>query len=96
MRITREVIEHVAKLSRLSFTEKELEGFISQLNEILQYFEKLDELDTSAVPPTSHMFFTKTPMREDKVREGPSPVVKLLKNAPQREDNFFVVPRVIE
>ncbi|RJP69028.1 MAG: Asp-tRNA(Asn)/Glu-tRNA(Gln) amidotransferase subunit GatC [Candidatus Abyssobacteria bacterium SURF_17] len=96
MRITREVIEHVAKLSRLSFKEKELEGFISQLNEILQYVEKLNELDTSDVPPTSHMFFTKTPMREDRVREEPSPIDRILENAPQREDNFFIVPRVIE
>ena len=96
MKITREISEHVAKLARLSFNEQEIEGFISQLNEILGYVEKLDELDTSDVLPTSHMFFEKTPMREDKVREEPSPVDKLIENAPRREENFYVVPRVIE
>jgi aspartyl-tRNA(Asn)/glutamyl-tRNA(Gln) amidotransferase subunit C len=96
MKITRSMIDHVAKLARLSFGEKELEGFISQLNEILQYVDKLDELDTANVPPTSHMFFTKTPMREDKVRTEPSPIEKILENAPQREGTFYVVPRVIE
>lgn len=96
MQITREMIDHVAALARLSFAEEELEGFTAQLNEILQYVEKLNELDTSAVEPTSHMFFTRTPMREDKVREEPAPTERLLQNAPQRKDNFFVVPRVIE
>ncbi|MBI5117070.1 Asp-tRNA(Asn)/Glu-tRNA(Gln) amidotransferase subunit GatC [Candidatus Poribacteria bacterium] len=96
MKITREMIDHVAKLARLKFGERELEGFISQLNEILQYVEKLNELDTSGVPPTSHMFFEKTPMREDKVRDVPSPTDKLIENAPRREENFYVVPRVIE
>ncbi|RJP25773.1 MAG: Asp-tRNA(Asn)/Glu-tRNA(Gln) amidotransferase subunit GatC [Candidatus Abyssobacteria bacterium SURF_5] len=96
MKITREIIEHVAQLSRLRFEEKELEGFISQLNEILDYVAKLEKLDTSGIAPTSHMFFEKTPMREDKVREGSSPISELLANAPRREDNFYVVPRVIE
>ncbi|GAB4355454.1 MAG: Asp-tRNA(Asn)/Glu-tRNA(Gln) amidotransferase subunit GatC [Candidatus Abyssubacteria bacterium] len=96
MQITREMIAHVAALARLRFGEEELEGFTEQLNEILRYMEKLNELDTSDVEPTSHMFFTKTPMREDKVREEPAPTDRLLENAPQRKDTFFVVPRVIE
>lgn len=96
MKITRDIIKHVAKLSRLSFEEKELDGFISQLNEILEHVEKLEELDTTGVQPTSHMFFTKTPMRDDKPREGASPIEKMLENAPQRNENFYVVPRVIE
>ena len=96
MKITPEMIDHVTKLARLSFGEKELAGFTSQLNEILQYVEKLNELDTANVPPTSHMFFEKTPMREDKVRTEPSPIEKIVENAPKREGNFFVVPRVIE
>ena len=96
MKITREIIEHVAKLSRLQFEEQELEGFISQLNEILDYVAKIEKLDTADVAPTSHMFFERTPMREDKVRETPSPVAELLNNAPQREDNFYIVPRVID
>jgi aspartyl-tRNA(Asn)/glutamyl-tRNA(Gln) amidotransferase subunit C len=96
MKITRGTIEHVANLARLRFGEEELEGFISQLNDILQYVDKLNELDTSNVPPTSHMFFTKTPMREDMVRAEPAPTGKLLENAPQRKDGFYVVPRVIE
>jgi aspartyl-tRNA(Asn)/glutamyl-tRNA(Gln) amidotransferase subunit C len=96
MKITREITEHVAKLARLKFDEKELEGFISQLNEILDYVAKIEKLDTTGVAPTSHLFFERTPMREDKVREKPAPVDEMLKNAPQSEDNFYVVPRVIE
>lgn len=96
MRITREVIDHVATLARLRFGEDELERFIPQLNEILEYVEKLNQLETTGVEPTSHMFFSRTPMREDKVRETSSPTDKLLENAPQRKDNFFIVPRVIE
>ncbi len=96
MKITREETQHVAALARLDFGDEELDEFISQLNQILEYVEKLDELDTADVPPTSHMFFSKTPMRDDKVREEPSPVAKLLENAPRRHENFFVVPRVIE
>jgi aspartyl-tRNA(Asn)/glutamyl-tRNA(Gln) amidotransferase subunit C len=96
MKITREMIEHVARLARLSFREEETSGFISQLNEILQHVEKLDELNTADIPPTSHMFFTKTPMREDKVREEASPIEELLQNAPRRQEQFYIVPRVIE
>jgi len=96
MKITRDIIDHVAKLSRLRFEEKELGGFISQLNEILEYVAALEKLDTSGVQPTSHMFFERTPMREDKARETPSPVPEMLQNAPQREDSFYVVPRVID
>jgi aspartyl-tRNA(Asn)/glutamyl-tRNA(Gln) amidotransferase subunit C len=96
MKITREMTERVAALSRLSFGEADLEGFISQMNQILEYIEKLDELDTTDVPPTSHMFFDKTPMREDRAREEASPIDKLLENAPRRHEHFYVVPRVIE
>ena len=96
MKITREMTEHVARLARLDFGEEELEGFISQLNQILEHVDKLNELDTADVQPTSHMFFTKTPMREDEEREEPAPTEKILENAPRREDNFYVVPRVIE
>ena len=96
MKITREMIEHVARLARLSFSTEELEGFISQLNEILEYVDKLNELDTTDVPPTSHLFITKTPMREDRLGREESPVSEMLENAPQRHDSFYVVPRVIE
>ena len=96
MRITREMTERVAALSRLSFDEVELEGFISQMNQILEHIEKLDELDTTDVQPTSHMFFNKTPMREDEARKEPSPIAELLENAPHRHEHFYVVPRVIE
>ena len=96
LKITPEMTRHVAALARLSFDDEALEGFIAQLNEIMGYIDKLDELDTTGVPPTSHMFFTKTPMREDEVRQQPSPVAELLENAPRRHESFYVVPRVIE
>ncbi len=70
MKITREMTEHVAALARLTFDEGEIEGFISQMNEILEHIEKLDELDTTGVPPTSHMFFTRTPLMCTASRNG--------------------------
>ncbi len=95
MKITKEDVLKVAELARLEFGEEELEKFTEQMGKILSYIEKLNELDTENVEPTSHVLDLPTPLRDDAVEEWLSPG-EVLENAPQEEDGFFVVPRVIE
>lgn len=95
MKITREQIEHVARLARLELTEKEKETFTGQMDAILAYVDKLNELDTSGIVPTSHAVPMENAFREDVVTESLETDRALL-NAPDRADNFFRVPKVIE
>jgi len=93
--ITVKDVEHVAKLARLQLSEDEKERFTGQLNAILKYADKLNELDTEGVPPTSHVLKLTNVMREDVTR--PSwPIEKVMQNAPEEEDGQFRVPAVIE
>ena len=94
MALTREEVLHVAELARLSLSPEEIELFTVQLNEILEYVEKLQELDTSGVAPLAHVIPLVSVFREDLVRESP-PLDAVLENAPAREDGNFLVPRVI-
>lgn len=88
-------VEHVAKLARLNLTEEERETFTGQLNAILQYAEKLNELDTEQVEPTTHVLHLSNVMREDEVKESLSQE-KVFRNAPDEEDGQFKVPAVLE
>lgn len=88
-------VEHVAKLARLNLTEEERETFTGQLNAILQYAEKLNELDTEEVEPTTHVLHLSNVMREDEVRESLSQE-KVFRNAPEEEDGQFKVPAVLD
>ena len=72
MKITKEEVDYVAHLARLEFTETEKETFTSQLNEILLYMDKLNEVDTSGVEPLSHAIALNNAFREDEVRESQS------------------------
>ena len=97
MALTKKDVEHVARLARLALTEEEKENFTAQLGNILGYVEKLKELDASQVSPTAHPFgrAAGTPLREDKSAPWPNPEF-ILANAPEREENFFKVKKVIE
>ena len=93
--IERKDVEHVARLARLALTDGELERMREQLNGILAYIEKLNELDTSDVEPTSHAVPLVNVMRDDEA--GPClPREEALANAPDRAGEFFRVPRIIE
>ncbi len=95
MSITVQNVEHVAKLARLELSEDEKRQFTDQLNKILTFAEKLNELDTDQVPPTSHVLPLSNVMREDQAR--PSwPIEKVMANAPDQEDGQFKVPAVLE
>lgn len=95
MSITVKDVEHVAALARLTLSEEEKEQFASQLSAVLKYVDKLNELDTTDVPPTTHVLSLSNVMREDEIRPS-TPIEQVLKNAPDEEDGQFRVPAVIE
>ncbi len=92
--ITTEELEHVARLARLSFSDAELSSFTGQLNDILGYVAKLEELDTQGVEPTTHALHVTNVFREDNA-ESSLPVDEVVANAPEEENGAFVVPRII-
>ena len=95
MKITMAEVEHVARLARLELNEQEKEKMRAQLDSILSYIDKLNELDTSGVEPTSHVLPLTNVFREDEVRPSLSQE-EALANAPDRHDLLFRVPRILE
>lgn len=95
MKIRSSDVEHVAELARLRFDEEELERFTKQMNDILTFMEKLNELDTLHVPPTTHAMDLSNVFRQDRTRES-LPQEDALANAPRSAQGSFQVPRVIE
>ena len=94
MKITCEEVQHVAKLARLELSAAEVERMTGQLDAILSYVAKLDELDTSGVAVTTHTQNVVNAFREDDVRPS-LPRERALANGPDQNDEAFVVPRVI-
>ncbi|MHB8906732.1 MAG: Asp-tRNA(Asn)/Glu-tRNA(Gln) amidotransferase subunit GatC [Melioribacteraceae bacterium] len=94
MSVTRKDVEYIAQLARLRFKDEELENFTSQLNEILNYVDKLNELDTENVEPLSHPVEEFNKFRDDELKPSIERE-EALKNAPDRTDEFFKVPKVI-
>ena len=93
--ITKETVEYVARLARLSLEEGEISKFQDQLSSILNYIEQLNEVDTKNTPPTTHVLPSmKNVFREDEIKVSLSPD-EALQNAPERKENFFKVPRII-
>jgi aspartyl-tRNA(Asn)/glutamyl-tRNA(Gln) amidotransferase subunit C len=93
-KITREEVRHVARLGRLDLDEQEEKHFTEQLNQILSYMEKLNELDTSDIPPMTHAVPLHNVYRPDEVRPSLNRE-RALDNAPQSDEVNFVVPKVI-
>ncbi len=88
-------VHHIALLARLELSAEEEAAFATQLDHILTHFQKLDELDTDNVEPTAHIVEMATPFRDDAVTNTPA-VDALLANAPERDERFFKVPKIIE
>ncbi|MCR4435839.1 MAG: Asp-tRNA(Asn)/Glu-tRNA(Gln) amidotransferase subunit GatC [Clostridiales bacterium] len=95
MKITFEIIEHVADLARLNLTESEKQKLTSEMANIIGYVDKLNQLDTTNVPPTSHVKPISNIFREDVVKES-FDREKILSNAPSRDNGCFKVPKVVE
>lgn len=94
MRVTKELVIHIAELAHLKLKEDEIEKFQNELNQILEYVDKLNEIDTSNVAPLSHPLSTINVFREDIVEKS---ILReeALKNAPEATEEFFKVPKVI-
>lgn len=95
MKIGNKDVEHVARLARLRLTEEEKEKFGKQLNRILKYVEKLNELNTENVKSISSVVPLKNVLREDELKPS-LPVENVLSNAPDKKGEYFKVPRIIE
>ncbi len=94
MKVSREQVIHIAELAHLKLTEEEIEVFQNEMNQILEYMEMLNELNTTYVESLSHPIEVKNVFREDKVDESISRE-EALKNAPDSTEEYFKVPKVI-
>lgn len=95
MSINKDTLEKIAHLARLEFDEKESDKMLKDMNNMLAFVEKLQELDTENVEPLQSMSFEVNQLRPDKVN-SPLSREEGLKNAPKKDDQFFRVPKVIE
>jgi aspartyl-tRNA(Asn)/glutamyl-tRNA(Gln) amidotransferase subunit C len=95
MSVDQDTVRRIAKLARLALEEERVVPMMNELNGILAWVEQLKEVDVKDVPPMTSVVAQQLRMREDVVTEGDQ-AEALMKNAPQAEDHFFVVPKVVE
>ena len=95
MSVTLDDVKRVAALARLEFGPEEEERLIGELNRILAYMEKLNELDTDDVVPTSHGVPLDTALRQDVAESFPA-LAELRSQAPDMKESYYRVPRIIE
>lgn len=95
MKLTKAEVEHVSLLARLELTEEEKLRMTDRLNEIMVHFEKMQELDTEEVIPTSHSIPVLNVFREDEVGTSLT-AEEATAAAPEVCDDYFVVPQVVE
>ena len=95
MSVTPEQVRHIANLARIAMSDEELERFVPELNNILDWVEQLGEVDTDGVEPLATVIEQKLRLRDDKVTDGDRRD-EILANAPAAEHGFFAVPKVIE
>lgn len=93
--ITKDTITHVAKLSRLAFSDQELDKFTKQMGDIINMADQLGEVDTTDVPETVQVVDRDTVFREDKPEHWESRE-ELMKNVPEKVDGFIKVPVIID
>jgi aspartyl-tRNA(Asn)/glutamyl-tRNA(Gln) amidotransferase subunit C len=94
MSVTIKDVEYIAKLANLEFTDMEKHKFTQQMNQILNYVEQMNKLDTNKVEPLSHVIELSNVFRSDVVKQSVS-TEEALKNAPEKNEQFFKVPKVI-
>ena len=94
-KIDQEQVRKVAKLSRLELTDQEVQEFTGQLGAILEYVEKMNELDTNNVEPLAHCLPISNIFRQDSIIKSLG-TEKTLSNAPDRDESFFKVPKILD
>jgi aspartyl-tRNA(Asn)/glutamyl-tRNA(Gln) amidotransferase subunit C len=95
MKITKDEVLYVADLARLELDDASIDKFARQIGSVLEYVDKLNEVDTEGLRPTSHAISLTNAFREDEQRP-PLDQELALANAPEKEDGSFVVPKIIE
>ena len=95
MSVDKETVRRIARLARLAVPETRLEPMAAELNGIFRWVEMLGEVKVDGVPPLTSVVAQKLKWREDKVTDG-GVADALMANAPEGEDHFFVVPKVVE
>ena len=94
--ISKQEVEHIAKLARLGLTQAEIKKFQNELSSILDYIEKLKEVDVSEIEPTSHSILLENVFREDKSQKSNSRVVeKLIEAAPEKKQGHLKVKAIL-
>ena len=95
MTIDLKIVKHISKLSRISIEEEKAKRLTNDLNSIFKFIEKLNELDTSKTEPLTSVAETTLKLRKDKI-ESKNIREDILKNSPEKNKDFFVVPKVVE
>tara|TARA_B100001105_G_scaffold236084_1_gene211679 strand:+ start:37 stop:324 length:288 start_codon:yes stop_codon:yes gene_type:complete len=95
MDIDKKLVKKIATLSKMKIEENEVEKFSNELSKIINWVEKLNEVDTKNITPITNPSDIKIPFRKDKINDGKIED-KILKNAPEKKAGYFVVPKVVE
>ena len=95
MSIDKDTVKHISKLARISLDEKKISSLSKDLSSIMKFIEKLDELNTDKVAQLTSIINASLKSREDEVKDGKIRD-QILKNSPENNEEFFVVPKVIE
>ena len=95
MSIDKDTVKHISKLARISLDEKKIDNLSKDLSSIKHFIEKLNELNTDKTTPLTSIINASLKSREDEVKDGKIRD-QILKNSPEKNEEFFVVPKVIE
>ena len=95
MSIDKDTVKHISKLARISLDEKKINSLSKDLSSIMKFIEKLNELNTDKTSPLTSIINASLRTREDEVKDGKIRD-QILKNSPEKNEEFFVVPKVIE
>ena len=95
MSIDKDTVKHISKLARISLDERKIDNLSKDLSSIMQFIEKLNELNTDKTTPLTSIINASLKSREDEVKDGKIRD-QILKNSPEKNEEFFVVPKVVE
>ena len=95
MSIDKDTVKHISKLARISLDEKKINSLSKDLSSIMKFIEKLNELNTDKTTPLASIINTSLKSRKDEVKDGKIRD-QILKNSPEKNEEFFVVPKVID
>ena len=95
MSIDKDTVKHISKLARISLDEKKINSFSKDLSSIMKFIEKLNELNTDKTSPLTSIINASLRTREDEIKEGKIRD-QILKNSPDKNEEFFVVPKMVE